>query len=294
MINAKQLRGTGVAVVTPFHEDKSIDFEGLERLITHIVSGGVDYIVALGTTGETATLSAKEQREVATFISEIVDGKIPLVVGAGGNDTISQLMKLKEGYIDSYDALLVATPYYNKPNQEGLYQHFKEIASQATKPIILYNVPGRTACNMTAETTLRLAYEFKNIIAIKEASGDIKQINTICNNSPEHFEVISGDDALTVPLMSIGAIGVISVLANGFPREMTALTKYMLEEKYNDARQLNRKLSLMMEAIFMEGNPSGIKTVLCHKGLIDSCLRLPLVSASDELQQYLQNLLSKI
>lgn len=295
MIQAQQLKGTGVAIITPFNEDKSIDFESLERIIEYNITGGVNYLVVLGTTGETATLSEKEQEEVATFIYTKTNGRVPLVIGAGGNNTDSQLERIKNNkYLANYDALLVATPYYNKPNQEGLYQHYKKIATHTNKAIVLYNIPSRTGCNMTDETTLRLAHDFTNIIAIKEASGDLQQVNKIYNNKPTHFEIISGDDALTLPLMAIGAIGVISVLANAFPEEMTELTQLILDEKYTPARHLHSKLFSLMNAIFKEGNPVGIKAILAHKGKIENHLRLPLITASSNLEHHLQDLLEKM
>lgn len=295
MIQATQLKGTGVALITPFQEDKSVDFETLEQLIEYNIAGGVNYFIVLGTTSEAATLSKDEQKEVAIFIHKKTNGRLPLIIGMGGNNTAIQTYQIEnEKYINLFDGILIAPPYYNKPNQEGIFQHYSQLATHTNQPIVLYNIPERTGCNITSETTLRLAHRFKNIIAIKEASKDLAQASRIYNNKPSHFELLSGDDALTLPLMSIGAIGVISVLANGFPKEMSLLTQLILEEKYSQARKIYTKLFPLMHDIFREGNPTGIKSILASKKHIKNYLRLPLVPASKKLEQHLKDLLEKM
>ncbi len=290
-VKAQGLRGTGVAVITPFTKQKDVDFEALGNLVDFLIDGGVAYLVVLGTTAETATLLEKEQHAVANFIYERNAGRVPLLIGLGGNNTTTILEKLQQEIYEKFDGLLMATPYYNKPNQEGLYQHYATIAKATEKPIVLYNVPGRTGVNMTAETTLRLAKEFSHIIAIKEASGNLEQINRIICGKPKHFEVISGDDGLTLPMLSIGAIGVISVLANALPKEMSEMVNAGLSYDYKKAQDLHNKLFELSQAIFDEGNPTGIKVVLHHKGLLQNELRLPLVAASQKLEEKLQSLL---
>lgn len=291
MIQAQQLKGTGVAVVTPFTKQEKIDFEALEIIIEHLIEGGVDYLVILGTTAETPTLSTKEQEAVARFILTKTRGRVPLLIGVGGNHTRSVLERMKNAVFSQYDGVLIATPSYNKPSQEGIYQHYCAIAEQSKLPIILYNVPGRTGVNMTAETTLRLANRSNKIIAIKEASGDLLQINAIINQKPPHFDVLSGDDALTLPMISIGAIGVISVLANALPREMSALVKAANNNEYAKAQEVQKQLFGLSQAIFIEGNPTGIKAVMAEKGLLENVLRLPLVGATTSLRNQLKDLL---
>ncbi len=318
----KEFRGTGVAVVTPFNDRGEVDFSALENLVDFLIEGGVDYLVVLGTTAETATLSEKEQKAVAECIFEKNEqkavaecifeknaGRVPLVIGAGGNNTATIIEKVQSTFYKKFDALLIATPYYNKPNQNGLYQHYKAIAQATEQPIILYNVPGRTGVNMTAETTLRLANEFSHIIAIKEASGNLEQINRIICEKPQHFEVISGDDGLTLPMLSIfevisgddgltlpmlsiGAIGVISVLANALPKEMSEMVNAGLAYEYEKAQLLHNQLFALSQAIFEEGNPTGIKSLMSHKGLLQNNLRLPLISASEGLDCKLRRLLN--
>lgn len=291
MIQAQQLKGTGVAVVTPFTKQEEIDFEALEIIIEHLIEGGVDYLVILGTTAETPTLSTKEQEAVARFVLTKTRGRVPLLIGVGGNHTRSVLERMKNAVFSQYDGVLIATPSYNKPSQEGIYQHYCAIAEQSKLPIILYNVPGRTGVNMTAETTLRLANRSNKIIAIKEASGDLLQINAIINQKPPHFDVLSGDDALTLPMISIGAIGVISVLANALPREMSALVKAANNNEYAKAQEVQKQLFGLSQAIFIEGNPTGIKAVMAEKGLLENVLRLPLVGATTSLRNQLKDLL---
>lgn len=288
MIKAQELRGTGVAVVTPFTRQGNVDFEALKALVDYLIEGGVDYLVVLGTTAETATLSTEEQGAVATCIYKQNNKRVPLLIGAGGNNTQAVIANIQENaWVQKYDALLIATPHYNKPNQEGLFQHYKTILQKSTLPIVLYNVPGRTGVNMTAETTLRLADSFQNIIAVKEASGDLLQINQILNKKPSDFELISGDDGLTLPMLAIGAIGVISVLANALPKEMSALVNAALSGDYPKAQQYQKQLFELSQAIFLEGNPTGIKSLMSEKKLLENVLRLPLVSASEKLKNSL-------
>ncbi|MEA5129122.1 MAG: 4-hydroxy-tetrahydrodipicolinate synthase [Proteiniphilum sp.] len=276
------LKGLGVALITPFKEDSSVDFEALSRLVQFHLESGTDYIVALGTTAETPTLSKKEKSDVVRFIVEEVDGKIPVVMGLGGNNTADLASDLKNSDFSGISAILSVTPYYNKPTQEGLYRHYCALSQASSLPLILYNVPGRTGVNMTAETTLRLAYDCDNIVAIKEASGDLGQIKSIIDKAPEGFHVISGDDAITTDVIALGGIGVISVFANAFPREMVWLVKNALEGNIAEARRkMNADFDTLFHLMFVEGNPAGVKCLLSLKGMIHNDLRLPLVPVSE-------------
>lgn len=276
------LRGLGVALITPFKEDSSVDFEALSRLVQFHLESGTDYIVALGTTAETPTLSKKEKSDVVRFIVEEVDGKIPVVMGLGGNNTADLASDLKNSDFSGISAILSVTPYYNKPTQEGLYRHYCALSQASSLPLILYNVPGRTGVNMTAETTLRLAYDCDNIVAIKEASGDLGQIKSIIDKAPEGFHVISGDDAITTDVIALGGIGVISVFANAFPREMVWLVKNALKGNIAEARRkMNADFDTLFHLMFVEGNPAGVKCLLSLKGMIHNDLRLPLVPVSE-------------
>lgn len=277
------LSGTGVAVVTPFDREGKIDHPAMQRVIDFIISGGVDYIVALGTTGETPALSKKDRQEVLNGVKSAINGRVPLVLGMGGNDTLELLDHMNSFDMQGVDALLSVTPYYNKPSQAGLYAHYQAVAKNTALPIILYNVPGRTACNLTAETTLRLAHDFDNIVAIKEASGDLAQIMEILHKRPAGFKVYSGDDLITLPMLALGADGVISVIANGFPKEFSDMTRHALAGDFETARELHYRLLPTMNLIFSEGNPTGIKALLHARGLIDNELRLPLIKSSETL-----------
>ncbi|MEA3446176.1 MAG: 4-hydroxy-tetrahydrodipicolinate synthase [Bacteroidota bacterium] len=272
--------GTGVAVVTPFKKDKSIDFPALEKLIEHLIANKVDYLVVLGTTAEGATQTSEEKNELVQFFKKINNKRVKLIIGMGGNNTYEITGSIKEFDFDGISGILSVCPYYNKPNQKGLYEHFSEIAKVSPVDIILYNVPGRTGSNMAAETTLQLAREFSNIVAIKEASGNFGQIGRICNNKPKHFAVISGDDALTLPLISIGASGVISVTANAFPDLMSKMVHHALKGNLFTARNLHYDLLDIINTLFEEGNPAGIKAALQILGIIDNNLRLPLTPLS--------------
>lgn len=279
MMNSK-FYGAGVALTTPFHKYGTVDFTSLGNLIEHVIEGGIDYVVALGTTSETATLTEDERKAVLNFIIENVNKRVPIVVGIGGNNTQSLVETIKHFDFEGIDAILSVTPYYNKPNQKGLYYHYKALASISPLPIILYNVPSRTCVNMSAETTLRLAHEFDNIIAIKEASGDMIQIISIIKDKPKDFLVISGDDPLTDSMVALGGAGVISVTANAYPAEFHQLVKAGLKKDFEEAHRINNSLLEFMGAIFEDGNPAGIKVALSVMGLMKNNLRLPLVKAN--------------
>lgn len=267
----------GVALITPFKSDESIDFDALARLIEYQVKSGTDYLVVCGTTAETPTLTEQEKEEVTRFVIQCVAGRLPIVLGVGGNNTKAVVEKLQALDTTGIDAILSVTPYYNKPSQEGLYQHYAAIAKASPLPIVLYNVPGRTGVNMLASTTLRLASEFETICAIKEASGNFSQIDDIIKNKPEDFMVISGDDGITFPLITLGAVGVISVIGNAFPREFSRMVRLALQGDYGSARQIHHRFTELIELLFVEGNPAGVKSMLAVMGYIENKLRLPLV-----------------
>lgn len=289
------LRGLGVALITPFKEDNSIDYEALSRLVQFHLESGTDYIVALGTTAETPTLSKKEKHEVVRFIVEQVNGKIPVVRGMGGNNTADLVSDLQSTDFSGISAVLSVTPYYNKPTQEGLYQHYCALSQASPLPVILYNVPSRTGVNMTAETTLRLAKDCGNIVAVKEASGDLNQIKEIIDKAPEGFDIISGDDAITTDVIALGGIGVISVFANAFPGEMAWLVKNALEGNAADARRkMNDDFEALFHLMFVEGNPAGVKCLLYLKGMIENRLRLPLVPVSEKTLQEIKKELARL
>jgi 4-hydroxy-tetrahydrodipicolinate synthase len=276
MINNK-LTGMGVALITPFKNDESIDYDALARLVEHLIKNGTDYLVVCGTTAETPTLTDQEKEDITRFVLDINAGRLPIVLGVGGNNTKAIVEKLQTSDFKGIDAILSVTPYYNKPSQEGIYQHFAAIARVSRLPIILYNVPGRTGVNMSAETTLRLAKEFANIVAVKEASGNFPQIDDIIKNKPKDFMVISGDDGITFPLITLGAVGVISVIGNAFPREFSRMVRLALQGDYDNARQIHQHFNELIQLLFVEGNPAGVKSMLAVMGLIENKLRLPLV-----------------
>ena len=271
------LTGMGVALITPFKQDKSVDFPALARLLEYIIQNKADYIVVLGTTAETATLTEDEKKAVKEFVIERVNRRVPLVLGVGGNNTKALTDYLKENDLSAFNAILSVVPYYNKPSQEGIYQHYKAIAEASPIPVILYNVPGRTGVNMTAETTLRLARDFENIIGIKEASGNITQMDDIIKNKPADFLVISGDDGITFPLITLGAVGVISVIGNAFPKEFSRMVRLALHGQYDQALQIHHKFTELFSLLFVDGNPAGVKCLLNAMGYIENNLRLPLV-----------------
>ena len=275
--------GTGVAMVTPFNSDREVDFKGLESLINHLIEGGVEYLVSLGTTGETATLSEDEKKAIWEFTAEKVNGRVPLVAGIGGNDTREICTKVKEFQIPGYEAILSVSPYYNKPVQEGIYQHYKAIAEESNLPVILYNVPGRTASTVSAETTLRLAHDCKNIIGVKEASGNFDLFNQILKDKPEDFLFISGDDGVTLPMIAMGGCGIISVVANAIPRQFSDMVRLCLEGRFKEAQKLHYKLIDFTNLMFAEGNPAGVKAALKQIGICSDELRLPLIGVSPDL-----------
>lgn len=287
----------GVALITPFDTDKEIDYAALEGMLDYLIAGKVDYIVVLGTTGETVTLTSEERIIVRRFVAEKVNGRVPLVVGFGGNCTQEVVTELSKADLSDYSAILSVAPYYNKPSQEGLYQHFKAIISASPLPVILYNIPGRTGVNISSETTLRLAREFDKVIGIKEASGNFKQIEEIINNRPDDFFVISGDDSLTYPLMTLGAEGVISVVGNAFPVTFGKMVRLCLEGDFKSALPIHYKFSRLYDELFVDGNPAGIKSLLHDMGMIKNELRLPLVptrfETSEELRKILKELTQK-
>lgn len=286
--------GTGVAIVTPFHKQGTIDFTALERLIEHLIAGGVNYLVVQGTTAETATLTKEEKNALAEFVVEIVNKRVPLVIGIGGNNTQDVINTIRSNTLDGYDAILSVTPYYNKPQQRGLYLHYKNIATVSPLPIIMYNVPGRTSVNMKPEITLQLATDFDNIIGIKEASGNLEQILDIIRNKPKDFLVISGDDLLTLPLLGMGSDGVISVIANAYPKLFSDMVTLGLKGDMKKAREIHYKLSDFMRSVFADGNPSGIKAALEIKALISNNLRLPLVKIEKAHYNHMAALMSEI
>lgn len=272
------LKGMGVALVTPFHDDKSIDFDSLERLIDHLINGNADYIVVLGTTAETPALSPEEKMDIRRFVVEKTGGRTPLILGMGGNNTAALCEELASSPLSDFSAVLSVVPFYNKPSQDGIYAHFSEVVKASPLPVVLYNVPGRTGVNMTADTTLRLAWDYRDkIIGIKEASGNITQMDSIIKRKPEDFEVISGDDALTYPLMTLGAVGVISVIGNAFPKKLSEMVHLCLKGNYSEALPIHHSFTELFRLLFVDGNPAGVKCALHELGLIDNVLRLPLV-----------------
>ena len=267
----------GVALITPFKEDESIDFPALKRMVDFILQNKADFLCVLGTTAETPTLTDDEKEKVKQCVIERAKGKVPILLGVGGNNTRAVVDSLKNDDFTGVDAILSVAPYYNRPSQEGLYQHFKAISEATKLPIVLYNVLSRTRVNMTADTTLRIARDFKNVIAIKEASGDITQMDEIIKNKPANFDVISGDDGITFPLITLGAVGVISVIGNAFPREFSRMTRLALQGDYERALTIHHKFTELFKLLFVDGNPAGVKSILSVMGMIENKLRLPLI-----------------
>ncbi len=290
----KKFKGTGVAIVTPFKNDSSIDFSALGRVINHVIKGGVNYIVALGTTGESVTLTKDEKKAVISYVIETVDGRVPIMAGIGGNNTQEVINSIRQADLTGIDALLSVTPYYNKPTQRGIFQHFKSIATWSPVPVIMYNVPGRTGCNISADTCLELARNCENITGVKEASGDLTQIMKIIKGKPENFGVISGDDMLTLPVVATGGIGVISVLGNAFPQACSELVNHALKGNFRSAREIQFRYMEMIELLFTEGNPAGIKAILSVLDICQNYLRLPLVSASRPTMTRIQKAIEEI
>lgn len=292
-MNQHKLSGVGVALVTPFTPEGRIDYKALEHMVDYVIEGGVDYIVGLGTTAETPTLYIQERAVVARYIIDRTAGRVPVVLGVGGNSTSEVLDQLREFDLRGADAILSVTPYYNKPSQEGLYQHYKVVSEHSPLPIILYNVPGRTGVNMTAETTLRLTRDLPNIIGIKEASGKIEQIQEILDRRPEGFLVLSGDDGMAVDVMRRGGDGVISVAANSFPQRFMEAINWAKKGCFEEADQAFVALDEAVKALFREGNPTGVKCALSVMGLIGDTMRLPLVKGTPELQECFRELIQR-
>ena len=282
-------KGLGVAMVTPFKTDGQIDFESLARIVENLIAGGVDHLCVLGTTAETPTLSESERLEVVKFVIKQVKGRIPMMVGCSSNCTAAVVEQIKNYQLDGIDAILSAVPFYNKPSQEGIYRHFAEIAKASAKPIILYNVPGRTGVNMTAQTTLRIAREFKNVIGIKEASGNMEQVKEIIAGAPEGFRVIIGDDSLAMEAIRNGAAGVISVIGNAVPKRFSELVHLTMQGKYAEAEQIQKQLAPLYGLLFKEGSPCGVKALMADRGLLENVMRLPLVPVSDALKKEILN-----
>ncbi|NUY82261.1 4-hydroxy-tetrahydrodipicolinate synthase [Flavobacterium sp. MAH-1] len=290
----QSLIGTGVALVTPFKKDFSVDVEALERIVNFQVENGIDYLVVLGTTGESATLTKDEKELVIKTVIKANAGRLPLVLGVGGNNTAEVVEELKTRDLSDFVAVLSVSPYYNKPTQEGIYQHFKAVAEASPVPVILYNVPGRTSSNMIPATVIRLANDFKNVVAIKEAAGDIVQAMRLIQNKPEGFLVISGDDIITLPMVLAGGSGVISVIAEGFPRQFSDMVRLGLDRKVDEAYEIHYQLSDAIDMIFEQGNPAGIKEVFKTLGLSGNTVRLPLVSATEDLASRLDAFTKKV
>jgi 4-hydroxy-tetrahydrodipicolinate synthase len=288
----EKIKGTGVALITPFNEDLSVDYIGLEKLINHQIDGGIDYLVLMGTTGESAVLSKAEKQEIIAFCKKINNGRLPIVLGIGGNNTLALVEEIKATDFTGVDAVLSVSPAYNKPTQQGIYQHYKLIAQACPLPIILYNVPGRTASNMEVATTLRLATDFENIVAVKEASGDMDQIMKIIKNKPTDFVVLSGDDGLTLPMIYMGAEGVISVIGQSHPKDYSDMVSFGMSGNNNIANQLHYKLYDFYGPLYAEGNPAGVKACLELLGICKCFVRPPLVGASDIIKNELKILLN--
>ncbi|WET71847.1 4-hydroxy-tetrahydrodipicolinate synthase [Sphingobacterium sp.] len=289
-----ELRGAGVALVTPFNSDESVDFEALGQLIDLQINEGMDYLVSLGTTGEVATLTNDERKRIWDFTVKRVNGRLPLVAGIGGNNTAEIVEQIKDFDPTGFCAILSVSPYYNKPTQEGIYQHYKAVSNASPLPVILYNVPGRTGSNITAQTTLRLANDFSNIVAIKEASGNFAQFSEILRDKPTGFLLISGDDPVTLPMMSLGAAGIISVIGNALPKKVATLAKLCAEGNYAEARSIHNELLDITDLCFIEGNPAGVKYILQELGIGKDQLRLPLVPVSEKIQAAIKEELKKL
>ena len=286
-----KIKGTGVALVTPFNNDKSVDYKGLENLLNHVINGGVDFLVLMGTTGESTTLSKTERIEVVDFCKKINNGRLPIVLGIGGNNTMQVVADIQTANLENVDAILSVSPAYNKPSQEGIYQHYKMISESSPLPIIVYNVPGRTSSNISAATTVRLASDFKNIVGVKEASGDMDQIMKILKNKPADFVVLSGDDGLTLPMIHMGAEGVISVIGQSYPKDFSDMVSFGLSEHNKLANQIHYKLYDFYRPLYAEGNPVGVKACLEMLGVCKAVVRLPLVEASNTIKNELEKLL---
>lgn len=287
----EQFRGTGIAIVTPFLEDGTIDWEAYKKLIHFWIENKVEYLVALGTTGESATIHGEEKQAVFSFVKNEVAGRLPLVAGIGGNDTAEVIQGFKKFNLEGYSAILSVSPYYNKPNQEGLFQHYKALDAATPLPIIMYNVPGRTGMNVSADTTIRIARECKNIFATKEASGNFEQVNQIIKYKPAEFMVISGDDPITLPMIAAGAEGLISVVANAYPKEYAEMVRLCMDGKFAEAQQLHYKYTDIIASMFTEGSPSGVKAYLSEMGLCKNTFRMPVWPVSDKHMEKIRELM---
>ena len=287
-------KGLGIALITPFNEDGSVDYPTLSKLVEYQLKNGADFLCILATTGETPCLTADEKKQIKDTIVSTVHGRVPILMGCGGNNTAAIVEELKTGDFSGIDGVLSICPYYNKPSQEGLYQHFKAISAATKLPIVLYNVPGRTGVNMTAATTVRLARDCKNIVAIKEASGNLEQVDEIIKNKPSSFDVISGDDALTFPMISCGAVGVISVIGNALPKEFSKMIRLEFKGEYEAARKIHHRFTDLFSLLFVDGNPAGVKCVLSEMGMKKNILRLPLVPTRITTMQRISEILKEL
>lgn len=293
MIHTK-LKGMGVALITPFTQDGNVDFDALTRIVDFQLKNNADFLCILGTTAETPTLTADEKRRIKETVVERVNGKVPILMGVGGNNTRAVAHELETEDLRGVDAILSVVPYYNKPSQEGLYQHYRTLAQTTELPLVLYNVPGRTGVNMTAETTLRIAHDFPNVVAIKEASGNISQMDDIIKRKPKDFDVISGDDGITFPLITLGAVGVISVIGNAFPREFGRMVHLALQGDYANALGIHHKFSELFKLLFVDGNPAGVKAIMSAMGLVENVLRLPLVPTRLTTYEAIRKILNEL
>ena len=287
-------RGLGIALVTPFNADGSVDYTSLKRLVEYQFQNGADFMCILATTGETPCLSAEEKQKIKNLVVDIVNARVPILMGCGGNNTAAIVEELKSTDWSGIDGVLSVCPYYNKPSQEGLYQHFKAIAAASPLPVVLYNVPGRTGINMKAETTVRLANDCENIVAIKEASGSLEQVDEIIKNKPDRFDVISGDDALTFPMIASGAAGVISVIGNALPKEFSRMIRLEFKGEYEPARKIHHRFTELYSLLFVDGNPAGVKALLHEMGFIQNELRLPLVPTRITTMQKMAAILKEL
>ncbi len=287
-------KGLGTALITPFNADGSIDYDSLKRLVEYQLQNGADFLCVLGTTAETPTLTKEERLTIKNLVVDLVGGRIPILLGCGGNSTAAVVEELQTGDFRGVDGILSVCPYYNKPSQEGLYQHFKTVAAATKLPVVLYNVPGRTGVNMSAETTVRLARDCENVVAIKEACGSLEQVDEIIKNKPDDFDVLSGDDALAFPMVSCGAVGVISVIGNALPREFSKMIRLEFRGEYDGARKIHHRFTNLFKLLFVDGNPAGVKAMLHEMGMINNVLRLPLVPTRISTLQKLSELMKEL
>ena len=287
-------KGLGIALITPFNQDGSVDYKSLIRLVEYQLNNGADFFCILATTGETPTLTTEEKQKIKDLVVDLVGGRVPILMGCGGNNTAAVVAELQTGDFHGIDGVLSVCPYYNKPSQVGLYQHFKAIASATKLPVVLYNVPGRTGINMQAKTTVRLARDCANIVAIKEASGNLEQVDEIIKNKPEGFDVISGDDSLTFPMVSCGAVGVISVIGNALPKEFSKMIRLQMKGEYDPARKIHHRFIDLFSLLFVDGNPAGVKAMLHEMGYIENVLRLPLVPTRISTLQRMSEIMKEL